>query len=526
MSRRKSILINPQDRIELKTIAADVFAVKLEEHPLVKLMKYWLRIFQNEIVELKDRISKLETELELLKRTHAPLANNSEKQVSDAKENLSDNTKSVLTPEAIKELRLAVGCNVHQMAKIMGIPVKLYMSIEHGNVVPRNDFEVRFLQFRDMKASERRTIMQDHGIFYCKKIHHVQRRIPQPPTEQDIRITRAELHEICETLHISHPQLAKMVGVTPPQVASWFYSRTQPDEETFQKLQPLLEQARTASLAPVSKPQSKKKKKVVSPQEIENIMSTLGWSVAQLAAYLRVPEYKLRNWKAGNYSPKTLQNNKLLDLLDKIREQAMADLPVSIDEYALLKAKLKFSDFHMSEILKVPYTRTRSWTLKAEIPNQLESKKIRKLQDQVLQKTFVDEIDLPRISADRISEICKRQHITKKELAKIMRVRNNTLERWLRGGHGPSPEENEKLWILWEKPTPEPPPILSGDEIRKCRDMLKISQREMGEKLKISPKLISRLELGMQSATLEISNKIRELCNLPIPGMEEVDNER
>ena len=84
MSRRKSIIINPQDRIELKTIAADVFAVKLEEHPLVKLMKYWLRIFQNEIVELKDRISKLETELELLKRTHAPLANNSEKQVSDA----------------------------------------------------------------------------------------------------------------------------------------------------------------------------------------------------------------------------------------------------------------------------------------------------------------------------------------------------------------------------------------------------------------------------------------------------------
>ena len=50
MSRRKSIIINPQDRIELKSIATDVFAEKIEQHPLVELMKYWLRIFQNEIL--------------------------------------------------------------------------------------------------------------------------------------------------------------------------------------------------------------------------------------------------------------------------------------------------------------------------------------------------------------------------------------------------------------------------------------------------------------------------------------------
>ena len=520
MTRRKSIIINPQDRAELKTIAADVFAAKIEEHPLVKLMKYWLRIFQTEIAELKERISKLETELALLKRTQTPLSDGPENQASDVREDSSDSTQSVLTPEAIKELRLAVGCNIHQMSKIMGISVKLYMAIEHGNVVPRDDIETRFLQFREMKASERRTIMQDHGIFYCRKINYVPHRIPQPPTEQDIRITRGELHEICETLHISHPQLAKMLDATPPQVQSWFYGKTQPGEEHFQQLKQLQMQARNAPAEAHAKKQSKRKKSV-SPQQINDILTTLDWSVEQLAAYLRVTEYKLRHWMYGDCAPKTLQNNKLLDLLDKIKEQRITGVLITIDEYAALKSKLNFSDFHMSEILKIPYSRTRSWTLKAETPSLQESKKIISLREQVQDGRFIDTIDLPRISADRMSEICKRQRITKKELAKIMRVSNTTLERWLRGAHGPSPEENEKLWLLWEKPVPDPPPILSAEEIMRCRKKLHISQREFGEKLGVSQKKISRLELNLQPASLDISNKIREMCGMDIPTTED-----
>ena len=179
MSRRKSVIINPQDRMELKSIAADVFATKIEQHPLVELMKYWLRIFQNEIGSLKERISKLETELELIKRAKLPLQNdNSSHTLGDA-EVAEDSKQSVLSPEAIKELRLSVGCNVSQMADIMGIPLKSYIAIERGNKNPPLNFEIQFLKFREMKASERRSVMQDHGIFYCRKIYNYKRKAHQ-----------------------------------------------------------------------------------------------------------------------------------------------------------------------------------------------------------------------------------------------------------------------------------------------------------------------------------------------------------
>ena len=528
MSRRKSIIINPQDRIELKSIATDVFAEKIEKHPLVELMKYWLRIFQNEITTLKERISKLETELELVKRARQPLQTDNTSHTSDEDGGVEESEQaeqSVLSPEAIKELRLSIGCNVPQMADIMGIPLKKYIALERGNQTPSLNFEIQFLKLREMKASERRSIMQDHGIFYCRKINHVPRRIPQPPTAQDIKITRAELDEICEALHLSHPQLAKIVGATPAQVSFWFYRRGQPGEEHFQRLKQLQMQARNTPIEAPAKKQPKRKTSV-TPQQINDILTTLDWSVEQLAAYLRVTEYKLRHWMYGDCAPKTLQNNKLLDLLDKIKEQQITGVLVTIDEYAALKSKLNFSDFHMSEILKVPYSRTRSWTLKAETPSVLESKKIIRLREQVQDGSFVDSIDLPRISADRMSEICKRQQITKKELAKIMRVTNTTLERWLRGAHGPSSEENERLWLLWEKTIPKPPPILSAEEIVQCRKQLNISQREFGEKIGITPKKVSRLELNLQPASLEISNKIRELCGMEIPITEGENNER
>lgn len=525
MSRRKSVIINPQDRMELKSIAADVFATKIEQHPLVELMKYWLRIFQNEIGSLKERISKLETELELIKRAKLPLQNDNSSHTLGDTEVAEDSKQSVLSPEAIKELRLSVGCNVSQMADIMGIPLKSYIAIERGNKNPPLNFEIQFLKFREMKASERRSVMQDHGIFYCRKINYVPRRIPQPPTEQDIKITRAELDEICEVLHLSHPQLAKIVDATPSQVAFWFYHRGQPGEEHFQKLKQLQKQARnTPAEAPAKK--TPKRKNSVSPQQINDILATLEWSVEQLAAYLHVTEYKLRHWMYGDCAPRTLQNNKLLDLLDKIKEQRFTGELITIDEYVALKNVLNFSDFHMAEILKVPYSRARSWTLKVETPSLLDSKKIITLREQVQDGSFIDPIDLPRISADRMSEICKRQRITKKELAKIMRVSNTTLERWLRGAHGPSSEENEKLWMLWEKSIPEPPPILSAEEIVQCRKKLNISQREFGEKLGIPQKRISRLELNLQPATLEISNKIREICGMDIPTAENKTDER
>ena len=95
-----------------------------------------------------------------------------------------------------------------------------------------------------------------------------------------------------------------------------------------------------------------------------------------------------------------------------------------------------------------------------------------------------------------------------------MGIMEKTYERWMRGKRGPSPEENERLWILWEKPVFVPPPVLSGKEIFEIRKSHKLSQDKFGELLGQTGKKVSRWELGITDVPVEISEKIRAIFNL------------
>lgn len=511
-------MIEKGDIQKLTEISKNVFLKQIETYPLIVQIRRWLEVFTEEIADLRNRVQILEAEVDLLRRSRG---------IKAAETTASKKAQAIqcsLTPEIIGQIRMAFACNIDQMARILEVSTKHYHDIERGNITPSLALETKILKMRYMTATERREILQAHGLFRTKTRQLHAPGIPHPPDTPEIRMTIAELQDIKAKLNVTKPQLAKLVGVSHGQVSGWLNGSSQPSEEYCQKLRSLSADA-AKSLPECGSPMKTIQPKVtITPEQLSEILQQLNWTIPQLAAYLHVAEYKAWGWKNGHSSPSTQQANKLKDLQDKIKRQEYEKTPVTIDEFMALKEKMQYSDYHLSIILKVSYVKVHSWSLGISAPTLNESVKIRKLHTQVFSGTFVDNIQLPRISAEKITELRKRQNLRVKDFIRVMGIMEKTYDRWMRGKRGPSQEENERLWILWEKPVFVPPPVLSGKEIFEIRKNHKLSQDKFGEMLGQTGKKVSRWELGITDVPVGISEKIKTIFNLQ--SIEESENDK
>ena len=152
-------MIEKGDIQKLTEISKNVFLKQIETYPLIVQIRRWLEIFTEEIAELRNRVQILEAEVDLLRRSRG---------IKDAETTASKKAQSIqcsLTPEIIGQIRMAFACNIDQMARILEVSTKHYHDIERGNITPSLALETKILKMRYMTATERREILQAHGLF-------------------------------------------------------------------------------------------------------------------------------------------------------------------------------------------------------------------------------------------------------------------------------------------------------------------------------------------------------------------------
>lgn len=187
----------------------------------------------------------------------------------------------------------------------------------------------------------------------------------------------------------------------------------------------------------------------------------------------------------------------------------------TIDEFRELKEKLEYSDYHLAILLGMSFQKVHSWSCGQTAPSPDESVKLRDIYSRVVSGSFVDSTKLPRIPPEKIDEIRERQKLRRKDLIRIVGVLPNTYERWMHGKKGPTPRENEKLWILWEKPAVGQPITLSAHEILELRKSRNLTQKQFGALIGENRGKISRIELGLVNISYEIDRKIKTVFDLP-----------
>ena len=513
-------MFSPTDVARLKEISTEVFLRKIGKYPPVVKMGEWLAFFTKEVAELNERIKVLESEIAILKgcRWTASGATNDAAATSPPEVEVHDQgeNKSVLSPEVIRQIRISFGCSMIQMAKILDLSINYYTRLEKGSVKPSLKLEAKLLRLRYKMATERREILQRHGFFRTATKKNVTLPMLRLPKSPDIRISIAELREIKDSLGVTYYKLAELIGATPSQVTNWFRGSGQPNSEYCQRLRALTTDD-VKNLPKRPHPLKQSSKSPLAPEEISAILEQLHWTVPQLAAYLNTQEYKLRHWLSGHSAPTTRQANRIRDLRDSINRREHEKTPFTTEDFRKLKEKLEYSDYHLALVLNLSFMKVHRWSLGTAVPSMEESAKLWEIYSQVFSGAFVDNTQLPRISPQKINEIRERQRLQRKDLMKIMGVQANTFKRWLHGKRGPTPKENERLWILWEKPAAAQPVTFSPGEIVELRKSRSMTQKQLGELIGEPRTKICRMELGIAKITPDIDHKIRTALDLPQP---------
>lgn len=505
------------DQKQMRVIAENVFSRKIQTYPLFGKIMEWIRIFQDEITELKKQIKTLENEIIALKQSQGLIDGAIQSNTDKTQAMVLDKDKNTLSASEILDIRQKNKFSIRQMAKLLQMTTKKYTLIEHGRLLPTQEINNTLVKIRNMKASELRVFMQQYNIYYPSGKIITKTTLSPLPRKREIKITRDEIQEICDVLQISHPQLAQRLNVTLAQVSGWLYRAVQPSEDNFQKIKELQQYIKNLLIISPEKQETPPKPKCdnengATAEEINTMRNQLKWTCRQLSAYLHTSENKVQGWIYGKYSVESNFMHQIRCLQRKIKNDPTFLNLMTLDDVIKIKKSLQCSDYRLSVILGIPFSRVNNWSYAYEIPNKEESDMLRKLSHEIERGTFKDNIELPVIPPEKLKELCISQNLTKNALAKLMKKRKTTIERWLWGTKQPNKTENEKLWELWGAPPPQTLPLLTGLQIRSFRLLLGLSQEKMGKFVGISPSRLSDIELGYAKPTLSECDKIKDTC--------------
>lgn len=498
-------------------IAERAFGREIKQNHAFGDIGMLLRQVQDELREIRKDTKCLSKELGIVRtRQYHEITN--ENKISRVKH---------ISPEELVAIRQARKLTKTQMAELLHVSINKYSQWESGKFLMTRNVEKLLLRIKNMKASEFRCFVNENTTD-CSNKEKERKAIIQISNNKIAEVIgREEIQEVCDILNLSHPQLAMNVGISPRLIGNWIYHGTQPACDALAKFREL---QKKAFLVPEHERQKIKTRATPRPymrdtitqKEIIDLLNSLHWTMRQMASYLSVPDSRVQTWKYGFCRPDIQTTNKLRELQEKIKHKIIpleyeGDF-VSCEEFIALIRKLKWPVHHTGKMLHMSGDHVKELLSKQKAPNLKDSIKIRDLQQRIATKEILIPEDVPLIPGDKIREICVKQKLTQHELGKIIGVMAGTVYQWISGMRTPNQESNMKLWKLWRTTAVFKPPLLTAEEVYNCRMMLGLSQEKFGALLGITYTPVSSWERGQRRPSLELSNRIRQLCGLPIPN--------
>lgn len=477
-----------------------------------------LRQVQDELRKIRKDTKCISKELGIVRTRQYNEITNKENKVSRVKH---------ISPEELVAIRQARKLTKTQMAELLHVSINKYSQWESGKFLMARNVEKQLLRIKYMKASEFRCFVNENTAAGSCKEKKQESIVPISDNKIAEFIGRKEIQEVCDILNLSHPQLAMNIGVSPRLIDNWIYHGTQTTCDALVKFREL---QKKAFLVPERERQKIKTRATPRPytrdtitqKEIIDLLNSLHWTMRQMASYLSVPDHRVQTWKYGFCRPDIPTTTKLRELQEKIRQKTIPleyeGAFVSCEEFITLIRKLKWSVHHTGKMLHMADNYVKKLLSKQRNPNLKDSIKIRDLQQRIATNEIVIPEEVPSISCYKVREICVKQKLTQHELGKIMGVMAETVYQWIRGIRTPQQENNIKLWELWRMPSALEPPLLTAEEVYNCRMTLGLSQEKFGALFGITGTPVSSWERGQRRPSLERSNKIRQLCGLPIPN--------
>jgi len=284
-------------------------------------------------------------------------------------------------------------------------------------------------------------------------------RAPEIVQEEEETITAETVKSIREERGASQGELAELLDVSPKTVESWEGGRSRPGAENRAKISKLREE--TAE-APEEVPEPEEQKQTFSPEEITELRQQLGMSQAVLARELGVAPNTVWKWENGRSSPNDSSVKALAGLQSKARE----------------------------EVSGAPEEGEPEVEEKAEIEEEPER-------------------ELP-LTGKVIRALRKEAGLSQKGLGDELDVSPKTISSWETGKTSPDETNLANLRRFRDEMKDDLSP---GYRIKAVRYGVGLSQKELAEKLDVSPTTVSKWETGGTTPGEEVLEKLSKIRN-------------
>ena len=363
--------------------------------------------------QMKQRIEALEIRVQKLNDYGAtPLTQ------AEAEEKYATPEKTTrVTAGQLKRFRMSHQLSQAAMGALLGATPQKYARWESGKSIMLPVVEEKFRSIQSQKMSQLRTQLQELGFFQANGKRTKFRKGQDDETDEksNIRkkvssgiISRVQMRELRLKLGCTHPQMAARCGVHPQTWSNWEYGNCRPPEAIAKKLLAQYEECvGPASPEPTpiviphhQRPKSKRKvyeSELMPIAKIRAGRKASGLSMREIAQRVGVPLSTYNNWEAGNSKPSTEHVEKLLEVFGAEPTKSVTD---SVRTHAL-----------------APKPRTNAATGY-------------------------------KYPAETLREFRVKHHLTRSQMARLMRVRGAQYANWEAPGRGVPPNHVSKFHVL------------------------------------------------------------------------------
>lgn len=484
----------------------------------------WIKTLQDENRSLKRRVEELEIRVRKL-NTYGPTKSKIEVG-STALSSTETPEVPLLSLAQIRRVRTVRGLSQQQFALLLGISHSRYNKWERGLTRIPVEFNRKIREFRELKASDLRTALQNVGIFQPNGK-------PQPSSRKN------------EFASVETRRTTEKQTIIPVNAYS---GNTVP-------VQSQAEPTKTGSMQPS-----------LLADEIRGIRASLGLTQREIAAKLKISEKRYKNWEQGRV-------NTPLEFIRKIRKLAPRNtktetifssenastpqtppLVLSAEQLKDIRTQLGLSQSQMAEALKIKKNRYVNWECNIAKAGPEFVKNILKIRDEKRRRRsstgikseettavvaastnhIMDLLNPKKIptvlSAMQLKEIRSFLKLTQQQMAKKLRLAESSYANWERAHRKVPvrfiPEILKLLSNQLSKSTEfsdrqknsmqngsKKEVLLSPEKLRNIRSKLEFTQAQLAATLGITESRYKNWEHGSVILPTEFAEKIQALAS-------------
>ena len=300
-------------------------------------------------------------------------------------------------------------------------------------------------------------------------LEHKRQQMDVPPAPEEkvesSRVTKRTLRSIRKKFNLAQDELARLLEVSPATISQWERGESRPRSNN---------QARIITLREMEKEQvdeilDREDGRHRAGQKLKEIRERLNITQTKLAKLLGVSIASVRNWEAGEATPRQKNVERIKELEQTPEESIKEEVGVEeSDEFdtsrlAELKNELNLTREQLAELLGVTANTVWNWETGRTTPFPENRKKIRELE-----QNPPDDIPEPtkrpgrEFDGSRLTEFKKKHDLKQSELATLLDVSNATVWSWQTGRTTPTKKNIEKVEAAEEMSAEEVQQKLEG----------------------------------------------------------------